>query len=64
MQIEDLDLTVRTKTVLKHLNIDTLEQLRGASLPKVGEMVYYNFLAHTSLYFTSKVNEEIQQFLK
>jgi hypothetical protein len=58
-------LTVRTMNVLRHLNIDTLEQLRALELPTVGtEWTYYLPVQSFKVVYTQRVEDEIKEFLE
>jgi len=58
-------LTVRTMNVLRHLNIDTLEQLKALELPTIGtEWVYYLPMQSFKVVYTQRVEDEIKEFLE
>lgn len=59
-----LDLTVRTTTVLKHLGITTLDELKQAKLPEVGAVVFQVPIANVRLIYTNKVQAEINLIFK
>jgi hypothetical protein len=63
MELTNEFVTVRTLTVLKHLGITTLEQLREADLPLFGQIVYYCPLARIRIEYTKKVHKEILELL-
>ncbi len=58
-----LDLTVRTTTVLKHLGISTLDELKQAKLPEVGAVVFRVAVANVTVVYTTKVQTEINLIL-
>ncbi len=63
MKIEDLDLTVRAHRILRYLKINTLEELRTATLPEIGTTVYYVPISMTRVTYSSKVDNEIKELL-
>lgn len=56
-------LTVRTMTVLRCLNVTTLEQLKALTLPTIGTRVYFSPLAMIQIFYTQKVEDEIKEYL-
>jgi predicted RecB family nuclease len=57
------DLTVRSKTVLDILGIETVEQLVSAELPEIGTVLRRD-LFFNSIRYTRKVDEELKQIIK
>jgi hypothetical protein len=56
-------LTVRTLTVLRCLNVTTVEQLKALTLPTIGTRVFFSPLAMIKIFYTTKVDTEIKDFL-
>ena len=56
------DLTVRSKTVLDILGIETVEQLVAAELPEIGTVLRRD-LFFNSIRYTRKVDEELRQVI-
>lgn len=56
------DLTVRSKTVLNILGIETVEQLVSAELPEIGTVLRRD-LFFNSIRYTRKVDEELRQII-
>jgi hypothetical protein len=56
------DLTVRSKTVLDILGIETVEQLVAAELPEIGTVLRRD-LFFNSIRYTRKVDEELRQII-
>ena len=63
MLLNNENVTIRTLTILKHLGVTNVEQLRVIQLPKVGEVVYYNPLAMIKIIYSNRVNQEILTIL-
>ena len=61
--MRELDLTVRAFTVLKELNITTVEQLVSAELPKVGTVLRLGLLV-PRLVYTERVDQELKETIK
>jgi predicted RecB family nuclease len=57
------DLTVRSKTVLNILGIETVEQLVATKLPEIGT-VLRTYMFFDSIKYTRKVDEELRQIIK
>lgn len=57
------DLTVRSKTVLDILGIETVEQLVATELPEIGT-VLKTYMFFNSIRYTRKVDEELRQVIK
>ena len=57
------DLTVRSKTVLNILGIETVEQLVAAELPEIGTVLRNSFFGGY-LTYSKKVDEELRQVIK
>lgn len=56
------DLTVRSKTVLDILGIETVEQLCNTQLPEIGT-VLKTYMFFDSIRYTRKVDEELRQII-
>ena len=56
------DLTVRSKTVLDILGIETVEQLVATELPEIGTVLRRD-LFFNSIRYTRKVDEELRQVI-
>ena len=57
------NLTVRSKTVLDILGIETVEQLVSAELPEIGTVLRNSFFGGY-LTYSRKVDEELKQVIK
>lgn len=62
-KIEDLDVTVRVKTVCRHIKVDTVYDLMTVKLPEVGESVYCQPLARVNVIYSERVDMEIRAIL-
>lgn len=56
------NLTVRAKTVLDILGIETVEQLVATDLPEIGT-VLKTYMFFNSIRYTRKVDEELRQLI-
>ena len=56
------DLTVRAKTVLNILGIETVEQLVATDLPEIGTVLRRD-LFFNNIRYTRKVDEELKQVI-
>jgi hypothetical protein len=56
------DLTVRSKTVLNILGIETVEQLVSAELPEIGTVLRRDFFG-VYLTYSRKVDEELRKLI-
>lgn len=56
------NLTVRSKTVLDILGIETVEQLVATELPEIGTVLRRD-LFFNSIRYTRKVDEELKQLI-
>lgn len=63
MILNNENVSIRTLTILKHLGVSTLEELRNLELPKVGAIIKYYGLAGATITYTKKVNDEILTLL-
>ena len=57
-----MNLTVRSKTVLDILGIETVEQLCNTELPEIGTVLRRD-LFFNSIRYTRKVDEELKQLI-
>lgn len=62
-KITDLDVTVRTKTICRHLNVTTVYDLMRTELPQVGKSIYCQPLARVNIVYSSRVDAEIKEIL-
>lgn len=61
---DNSELSVRALNVLRHLGINSAEDLRQATLPEVGTLLYSNSLIQIEVYYTQRVDEEVRDFLQ
>jgi hypothetical protein len=57
------DLTVRSKTVLNILGIETVEQLVATELPEIGTVIKRDIF-FGSITYSRKVDEELKQVIE
>lgn len=62
-KIADLDVTVRFKTICKHLEVDTIYDLMNVKLPEIGSTVCYIPIARVHVVYTAKIDSEVQEIL-
>lgn len=60
---DNSELSVRALNVLRHLGIYSASELREATLPEVGTLLYYSFLLDSSVYYTKRIDSEVREFL-
>jgi len=67
VKIEDLDITVRTKVILKVLGVKTIGELHLMhileTIPKIGTVVGYVPKARIEYTYSKKVHEEVKDIL-
>jgi hypothetical protein len=56
-------LTVRSITVLKALNINTIDELLKATLPEIGSIVRHSNMFYPALYYKDYTDRELREFI-
>lgn len=63
MKLSNEQLTVRTLTTLRHLKIETVEELKSAILPSVGTVINRCIISGNFVY-SQRVDTEIRAYLE